>query len=412
MLALDNLKGTNDYNLLAKIYSDIGEICFVQNEVDDALAKFTLSEDYLIKAGAVLDALYKKIDIGNAYRSMKEYGKAYIYFRDVLIESKDSILSGIAYQEIGTNFFLETKYDSAVFFLKESLNYPAREFNRAIRLYCLSEVYYELVQLDSALYFANRSLEYPANFYTKRECYRILANSSYLKGDYKTMAGYMTFYQAMSDSVRKIDVQTKSTIIENIHHSVDKVNKSKRSMWVALSFLPLLFFIGIFIYVRLRNRSKGAEVELEHKKEKLVEYEQKLYSNHEQLKDNLLFKIEEVRKREKAKNKRLSLYEKQEFDLKVFDECLYVNDSVAFDKLMNLTFNNILVKLHRLNPELSRNELVCCCLLLLDLNSQEIILILNVELNTLYKLKQRIAQKLNLNSSTEILPFLKKTALN
>ena len=71
------------------------------------------------------------------------------------------------------------------------------------------------------------------------------------------MAGYMTFYQAMSDSVRKIDVQTKSTIIENIHHSVDKVNKSKRPMWVALSFLPLLFFIGIFIYVRLRNRSKG-----------------------------------------------------------------------------------------------------------------------------------------------------------
>ena len=125
-----------------------------------------------------------------------------------------------------------------------------------------------------------------------------------------------------------------------------------------------------------------------------------------------MFKIEEVRKREKAKNKRLSLYEKQEFDLKVFDECLYVNDSVAFDKLMNLTFNNILVKLHRLNSELSRNELVCCCLLLLDLNSQEIILILNVQLNTLYKLKQRIAQKLNLNSSTEILPFLKKTALN
>lgn len=103
----------------------------------------------------------------------------HIYIRDVLIESKDSILSGIAYQEIGTNFFLETKYDSAVFFFKESLNYPAREFNRAIRLYCLSEVYYELVQLDSALYFANRSLEYPANFYTKRECYRILANSSY-----------------------------------------------------------------------------------------------------------------------------------------------------------------------------------------------------------------------------------------
>lgn len=182
---------------------------------------------------------------------------------------------------------------------------------------------------------------------------------------------------------------------------------TKRWLLVSLSLIPLFLFVGILIFFKLRNRTKGAEVELEQKSEKLVEYEQKLHSNHEQLKNNLLFKMDEVRKRERVNNKRMTLYEKQEFERKVFEECLYISDNIAFNKLMNFTFNNIVIKLNRLNPELSRNEVIYCCLVLLDLNSQEIILILDVQLSSLYKLKQRLAQKLGLNSSTDVFPFLR-----
>jgi DNA-binding CsgD family transcriptional regulator len=143
------------------------------------------------------------------------------------------------------------------------------------------------------------------------------------------------------------------------------------------------------------------------KKGGYTRYGQKLHVNHEQLKNNLLFKIEEVRKRDKNKSKKLTLHEKLESDRKVFEECLYIDDSQAFDKLMNFTFNNVLNKLNNLNSELSRNELMCCCLLLLDLNSQEITLILGVQINTFYKLKQRLVQKLSLNSSSDIMPFLR-----
>ena len=165
----------------------------------------------------------------------------------------------------------------------------------------------------------------------------------------------------------------------------------------------------------MQNRTKGAKVELEQKSEKLVEYEQKLYSNHEQLKNSLLFKIEEVCKREKAKNKKLTLYEKQEVERRVFDECLYIDDSHAFDKLMNFTFNDILTKLTKLtkiNPDLSRNERMYCCFILLGLTNQEISLILDVQLSSLYKLKQRLAHKFSLDSSSDIIHFLKKLWLN
>ncbi len=40
MLALDNLKGSNDYDLLEKVYSDLGHISVIQNEFKEALEKF------------------------------------------------------------------------------------------------------------------------------------------------------------------------------------------------------------------------------------------------------------------------------------------------------------------------------------------------------------------------------------
>lgn len=412
MLALDNLKGSKDYNLLAKIYSDLGRISVVQGEFKDAREKFEIAVEYFSNARQKDKINFEKINIANTYRYENNFTKAHEIYKDAFINSKDSIISGIALQEIGVTFFRENIYDSSVFYLKKSLNFPFIDFNRSVRLYMLSDAFFELNQLDSALYYAEESLRYPANFHTKRECYRILANTCYLKGDYKAMGGYMTFYQAMSDSVRIIDIQTKSTVIENIYQTNEKAINSKRSMWISLSIVPLLLFVGLFIYIRLRNRSKGTEVELGEKMEKLVEYEQKLYVNHEQLKNNLLFKIEEVRKRDKNKSKKLTLHEKLELDRKVFEECLYTDDSQAFDKLMNFTFNNILDKLNKINSELSRNELMCCCLLLLDLSSQDITLILDVQINTFYKLKQRLVQKLNLNSSSEIIPFLRNLWAN
>ena len=112
------------------------------------------------------------------------------------------------------------------------------------------------------------------------------------------------------------------------------------------------------------------------------------------------------------KNRKLTLYDKQEIDRKVFEECLFVNDNQSFDRLMNFTFNDILIKLRKVNPDLSRNELMYCCFVLLGLSNQEIILILDMQISSIYKLKQRLAQKLNLETSTNTLSFLKSLWLN
>lgn len=138
MVALDNLKKSEDYNLLAKIYSDLGDICIFQNELDDARIKFEKAKKYFEKAKKESQALLKQIDIGKTYRIEKNYKKAKKYFIDVLNETNDSSLIGITLQELGGNFFLSGSYDSAVHYLKKSILFPFKENDQSIRFYILS----------------------------------------------------------------------------------------------------------------------------------------------------------------------------------------------------------------------------------------------------------------------------------
>lgn len=408
MVALDNLKKSEDYNLLAKIYSDLGDICIIQNEYKEARLKFERSIFYLNKAKKTDMALLKIIDIGNAYRVEKKYSEANNCFRDVLTKTSDSILIGITYQEIGANFFISGNSDSAVYYIKKSISYPCEENDQSIRFYILSDSYYALKEGDSAIYYANKALEFPANFFTKRECYRILANTMYLQGDYKAMAGYMTKYQACSDSVRKIEAQTKSTIIENIHLTKETVSKTRRWLVVSIALTPLVLLIALIIYFRLRKKSEGTEEELVQKSVQLEEIEHKIQLTTEQLKDNLLFKIEETRKRNRPDNKKISINERMQLDKAAYTESLHLDHPDSFDRLMDFNLNQLVSKLNDLKAELNHKDIVYCCLCLLEIPTADIVMLLDLQLSSLYKLKQRLAQKLSLKSSTEILPFLKE----
>lgn len=408
MIALDNLKKSEDYDLLAKIYSDLGDICIIQNELLDARIKFKKAIVYSNKAKKTDNALLKHLDIGKTYRIEKNYKKAKKYFVDVLIGTKDSLLIGIALQELGTNFFLSSNYDSAVIYLKKSICFPHKGNNQSIKLFILSDVYYMLKESDSAIYYSNKALEFPANFFTQRECYRILANTMYLQGDYKAMAGYMTKFQACSDSVRRIEAQTKSTIIENIHLTKETVSKTRRWLVVSIALTPLVLLIALIIYFRLRKKSEVTEEELVQKSVQLEEIEHKIQLTTEQLKDNLLFKIEETRKRNRPTNKKISINERMQLDKAAYTESLHLDHPDSFDRLMDFNLNQLVRKLNDLKAELNHKDIVYCCLCLLEIPTADIVMILDLQLSSLYKLKQRLAQKLSLKSSTDILPFLKE----
>ncbi len=409
MLALDNLKGSKEYNLLAKIYSDLGRISVVQGEFKNTREKFQKAIICFYLDGDSTNACFVKMDIANTFRTERQFNKAHEIYIDILKNSDDSLLTGIALQEIGINFFWHNKFDSALSYLKKSIKYPHTAFYNSIRLLRLADTYYELNRYDSAMYFAKMSLEFPGNFYTKRECYRILANTCYLKKDFKTMAEYMTHYQTMVDSVSKIDSQTKATVIEQAHLSTTKAKKKSGQVYWLISLIALILTIGIFIsYWFIKRNRKISE------QKKAVEASLSVSINE---KKQNKFMLRESLKELIDKNKALKSNGKKNADVllsdeavfEIYNQALQLNDYALFSQKTNAAYNNMICELAIKFPAISQKEMLYCSFILLDIPQNHAMVLLETTSNGLYKIRQRLAQKLELASTRELDDFLKNT---
>lgn len=398
--ALDNSQDKKDYNMLGKIYGDLGDICAVQKDFKESREKFKLAINCFNHAGKTIDASYRLLDIGRTYHFAKDYKIALKYYRLALAQTKDSILCGVALQEIGSNYYWSKQYDSAQFYLRRSLLFPYKTTNYAIRCYNLADLFFDIEKYDSAYLYASIALKHPANFFTQRDCYRILANSEFKRGNFKQMAIFMTQYQACSDSVRKVETQTKTTVLEDIHQTSEAASKTKKYLIILGWMLPLIVLISLYILYRLRKRNKGKEKQLEEAEVQIVQKQNLLV-------DSLIQKIEDSRVLHAAAYKKAALPQREQMDKELYNSCLHINDWDVFKKLMNKTFNDIITTLEYINSDLTRKDLIWCCLFLLDVPTTDLVLVLEIQPVSLYKLKQRLSQKLNLNNVKELELFLK-----
>ena len=138
--ALNCLQNTNEYVLLGKIYSDIGDICSMQTDNKEALKKYKYSLYYFNLAGNKINAKFILISIGKSYRFLKNYKIAQRYYQQAIYNSKDSLLYGAAYQEIGLNYYSLKQFDSAQYYLRKSLKFPFRGNSYSIRCITLSDL--------------------------------------------------------------------------------------------------------------------------------------------------------------------------------------------------------------------------------------------------------------------------------
>jgi hypothetical protein len=94
-------------------------------------------------------------------------------------------------------------------------------------------------------------------------------------------------------------------------------------------------------------------------------------------------------------------------DKELYNTCLHVNDWEAFKRIMNKTFNDIITNLEINNRDITRKELMWCCLFLLNIPTPDMALVLESQPASLYKLKQRLTQKMNLKSTKDLDQLLK-----
>jgi len=398
--ALDLLKSTNNYNLLGQIYSDMSDICFIQKELNGSLNKNWLAVKCFNKAGNKLEANYRTVSIGKIYRFRKDYRRAQNVFKSIISTNSDSLLLGFAFQEQGINYYWAKQNDSAQYYLRKSIQFPYKDTNYAVRCFYLADLLYNITQYDSACSYAQLALKYPSTFFNQRDCYRILANSEYHRENFKEMSFYISKYQESVDSVRTTEIQSKASILENLHNNNQETAGTKRRMIWTVSVLALvLLFSAIIVYLLIQRNNL--------RKTQLSIYKQELNHKQEFVTQNLSGKIAETREAQSEARRNASPEERTRLDKELYQKCLHLDNWDAFSREMNHAFNQIVDVLQSDYSGITHKEIIWCCLHLLDIPNADRTLLLNATPDSMYKLKQRLAQKMNLKSTKELDSFLK-----
>jgi len=400
MKALNCLQNKNEYLLLGKIYSDIGDINSIQSEYKESLKKYQNSLHYFNLVGNKIEAKFILLSIGKIYRFLKENKTAQSYYQKALFNTKDPMLYGAVYQEIGLNYYASKQFDSAQNYLRKSLQYPFRGNSYAIRSITLSDLLFDLDQIDSSFKYASIALKYPATIYNQRDCYRILTNIEFTRKDLKQMGIYLSHYQDCNDSIRIITSQTKIAVLEKLHNTTQDAKSSRDKMIIIVSVLLLVLILSGFLVVYLYKRNKLKRVQIR-------AYQQRLNNKQEFVNQRLTRKIEEIRISQTEVRKNASVEERERLDKEVYNIALHLDNWDDFNREMNHAFNNIIITLNTEYNSVTRKEIIWCCLHLLDIPLAERMILLDATSDSLYKLKQRLAHKLNLKTTKELSSFLK-----
>ncbi|MBV5282750.1 MAG: hypothetical protein JZU53_10010 [Paludibacter sp.] len=404
--SIDNCNPNSDFLLLGKNYEDLATICLKQRNYKEGRRKSQLATSIYLKAGKTEFVYLTLITTGISYLFENKYITARSYFRKVYSLSKDPFTIGIALNEIGATYYNNKQFDSTLYYYKKSLTYPSRDNNLSLRYSSLANVFFDIDKFDSATIYAMKSLNCTGgNVYINRECCRVIANATYNTGDAKLMKKYINKYQEYTDSIRSIESQTKSTVIEQQHNNKIEFTNTKQNLrlYTLLLTVSILIFLIIGVYLYHRSRLRKQQIE---------NYKQELDSKQVFVSQSISTKIEELKSIQTKTRRNAQPDDRLKLSKELYNNALHIDNWDVFSSEMNHAFNNIVDKLHTDHPALSRKEISWCCLHLLDISNVDRVLLLETTTEGLYKLKQRIAQKLNLVSTKELDTYLRNKAAN
>ena len=396
--ALDAAEIKKDYVLLGRINLDMGDI--YSNQSDFALARSKYNTAYIsfLKIKFQPQAFYSQLNIGRTYYAAKDYNGALHYFRSIASLAKDSLQKGALLQEQANNYYKYGKLDTALVYFRKVISYPYIGNNRAIRYLNIADLYFDMNKTDSAFLYSKNALKYKPDIRTRRECYRILVNTLSLKGDMKALSRYMIRYQQCSDSVRTIDAQTKGSVMEVIHNVNNEVAQAKAKLDSVIIVSLLVLLAGLFFYFRQIRHHKHQQLHAEQ-----FALNQKKFSRQEIISnymEALYNRMDTLKLKQSVERMNASPTEIEKLDLQLFERVFQINDPDIFYREMDTLLNNLVSKLRERYPVITTKEIVWCCLNILRLPKTEICLILGYKTSGLKKLKQRLAQKLNLPDAT------------
>lgn len=400
------------YNLLGLIYGRLGRLYTQQLNIEKALDMYSRSVGCYDKIGNQKNKAWALGNKGRTFLYTQQYDSAVCYLKfaeEFYRKQKDSSALNVCLNLQGYIWLKSGNIEQAKKVI--SLNNTSGQYA------LLSDVCLAEGKLDSAEYYLNLALASVNDKRKKVGFYQKLAEVARMKGDKENIIDYLLRRCALTDSVYQ----------EFVKNSVEKWRTNSRyeraqkeaiasrlkavSSQRLLGIVSVVFLIVVSIYQFLHSR----------KRKKLYEscfLIQQLQISEANLKNLLERQLEEKsvhlriffeRRVEILKNLiNLDLFDVKKLREKLPDIGLSPEDWQLLKEGLNISMNGVVECIENDYPDLTEDDRRYCYLYYARFSAQEIAVLLNVHLDSIYKKRNRIRQRLHLENDVTLENFLEE----
>lgn len=281
--------GTNSqrYDVLGRIYSQMGTLLAYQSLYEEALKIYKISYAYNLKREDGLGLVYALRNQGRMYESLNRLDSAEYYYQAAYkkaFEIKDQQVINAISIELGGVYLDLGKLDSA----KNVFSRIQKFKDDAIYLQGIAQIHQLTSQIDSALFYYLQTLQEDKqnqNIYLKSTSYKALAKLEAQKGNYHSAYNYAQEGLIFEDSIKKITrteaigrihalYNYRHTEIENQQLLLENEQQQKHNYLLIICILVLVIIATLYInYLKTQKR-----IDREQQKQ-LLQLKEEQYNN-------------------------------------------------------------------------------------------------------------------------------------
>ena len=425
----------NDIELLGFIYTYIAELYYEQYDFQLAKDKFLEAASYFEKAGNKRSKAFAKVNAAHMYAAMDSMQIAFAYIHQadsVLCALGDSSDLSTLYNNWGNIYAMQGELDIAKAYLQKSIAYCPEE--SAHTYSALGRLSLETDSIEQAEQYFEKAKGPTENPYTHTELYYHLSELEEKKGNINQALAYMRQYADSTEADilarKEINLQEVETLFDRkqmMHENAKLHQKSKSIRSYLIGSLFLLLLLSVFYVYHLGRKNRRIiqlTDELQEQKSHLLEQQMALDSLSCQLKVAQQDNQEELRQKQSEYNQKAQEVEllKQQY---IQQRQYLLRESTIYKKiqksvstpnpdhkelLTDKDWKAIYKCIDTMYPSLSERLVLAgitptekkyCYLSFFQLDSKQEAFLLNVNIDTPYKNRTRIRQKLKITGSEE-----------
>lgn len=428
-----------DYKLLSRILDSWGYLVQQEMPYDNAINKFKKGLEYSEISKDTLKQIEIIRHLGWSYVWKEDTDRAMQYYHRGIKLAKaigNTELLSAFYHNLGVVYCQEKQYDLAMEYVNKFLELNRDSVSKRSSWYLKGSIFLQQQKYDSArYYFEGRGMG--NTYYTKAGYYDALSTLEEKLKNYKQSLAYRNLCMLYMDSIGNYEKDNQLIELQKKYDYSLVINKnnqlelSKRNMEFSILIICLIFLIVIAILFFYYNKRKLKREEIIKMKDDFIrqslmqlqdktillqkhqeelhnkEWELNLYlQKAESLKSDILQKEEELKMhQQKERELKEQIFKMDRIVQKIesldslntiqrykstSDIMLSPQELANLEEAVNLCFDNFASRLKADYPKLTADDIYLCCLLKMKIPNGNILILLNINQQTLKKRKYRI----------------------